>query len=53
MELGLEALFSHSKEALFNMILWNHRTRSYEQAEKVIEDLLTLPFNEDLKAHFR
>jgi alpha-galactosidase/6-phospho-beta-glucosidase family protein len=35
------------------MILWNHRTRSYEQAEKVMEDLLALPFNEDLKAHFR
>ncbi len=53
MELGLEAFLSHNKEALVNMVLWNHKTRSYEQAEKVVEDLLALPFNEDLKAHFR
>ena len=53
MELGLEAFLSQDKEALLNIILWNHRTRSYEQAEKVMEDLLALPFNEDLKAHFR
>jgi alpha-galactosidase len=53
MELGLEAFLSQDKEALLNMILWNHRTRSYEQAEKVMEDLLALLFNEDLKAHFR
>ncbi len=53
MELGLEAFLSHNKEALVNMVLWNHKTRSYEQAEKAVEDLLALPFNEDLKAHFR
>lgn len=53
MELGLEAFLSCSKDALVNMVLWNHKTRSYEQAERVVEDILALPVNKDLKARFR
>jgi len=52
MEFGLEAFLSRDKEALLNMILMNRRTRSYEQAEGVMEALLALPFNEDLREHF-
>ena len=53
MELGLEAFLSGDKEALLNMILLNRRTQSYEQAKKVMEASLALPFNEDLKKHFK
>jgi len=52
MELGLEAFLSGDKEALLNMILLNRRTRRYEQARNVMEALLALPFNEDIRKHF-
>lgn len=53
MEFGLEAFLSLDKTALLNMILLDHRTKSYEQAEKVMKSLLALPFNEDMKEYFR
>lgn len=53
MELGLQAFLTWDKKVLLNMVLSDHRTRSYEQAQALIEDLLALPFNEDLKKKFR
>ncbi|MBS7657387.1 alpha-glucosidase/alpha-galactosidase [Candidatus Bathyarchaeota archaeon] len=53
MELGLEAFLTGDKSILLNMVLSDHRTRSYEQAQALIEDLLALPFNEDLKKKFK
>jgi len=53
MEMGLEAFLTGDKHVLLNMILSDHRTRSYEQAEKVMEAILALPFNEDLRKRFK
>jgi len=52
MELGLEAFLTGDKRVLLNMILSDHRTRGYEQAQKVMDAILSLRFNEDLKRHF-
>ena len=53
MEMGLEAFLTGDKHVLLNMILSDHRTRSFEQAEKVMEAILALPFNEDLRKRFK
>jgi len=53
MEMGLEAFLTGDKSILLNMILSDHRTRSYEQAQKVMEAVLALPFNEDLRKQFK
>ncbi len=53
MELGLEAFLTGNKRVLLNRVLSDPRTRSYEQAQKAIEAILALPFNEDLRQHFR
>ncbi len=52
MELGLEAWATGNRSVLMNKILADHRTQSYEQAQKVIDAVLTLPFNSDLQSHF-
>jgi len=53
MEMGLEAFLTRDKRILLNMILSDHRTRSYEQAERVMEAVLALPFNENLRKEFK
>jgi alpha-galactosidase len=52
MELGLEAFKTGDKNILLNRILSDHRTRSYEQAQEVMDAIIALPFNEDLRKHF-
>jgi len=53
MEQGLEAFLTADKGALLSMILSDHRTRSYRQAQEAMESILALPFNEDIREHFR
>jgi len=53
MELGIEAFMSEDRNVLLNMILSDPRSRSYEQAQEVIEAILALPFNDDLRKRFR
>jgi len=53
MELGLEAFLTGSRQVLLNTILSDHKTRSYEQAQKIMQALLALPFNETLRKHFK
>jgi alpha-galactosidase len=53
MELGLEAFLTGSRNVLLNTILSDHRTRSHEQAQTVMQDLLALPFNRALRDHFK
>ena len=53
MEQGLEVFLTWDKAALLNMILSDHRTESYRQAQEVMESLLALPFNEDIREHFK
>ena len=52
-ERALEAYLAGSKELLIEALMHDPRTRSNEQAREVIEDLLNLPFNSDLKAHYK
>ena len=52
-ERALEAYLAGSKELLIEALMHDPRTRSNEQAKDVIEDLLNLPFNEDLKKHYK
>jgi len=49
MEQGLEAFLTRDKRALLDRILLDHRTRSYEQAKWLVDAILALPFNEDLR----
>jgi len=53
MELGLEAFLTGSRQVLLNTILSDHRTRSHEQAQRVMQALLALPFNKALRNHFK
>jgi alpha-galactosidase len=52
-ERALEAYLAGSKGLLIEALMHDPRTRSNEQAREVIEDLLNLPFNSDLKAHYK
>lgn len=48
MERTLEAYQSGDEKMLLSALLWDHRTRSLENAEAVLEDVLDLPFNREL-----
>jgi len=52
MEWSLEAFLTGDKRILLHMLLEDHRTRSLEQAEGLIEDFLSLPFNRDMAEHY-
>ena len=53
MERSLEAFLTKDKRVLLYMLLEDHRTKSFQQAEALIEDILSLPFNLDLAEHYR
>jgi alpha-galactosidase len=48
MERTLEAYRSGDAKVLLSALLWDHRTRSFEQAEAALEAILKLPFNREL-----
>jgi len=52
-ELLLEALLKGNRIILLSWILSDQQTRSLEQAEAVLDDLLALPFNKDLLVKFK
>jgi alpha-galactosidase/6-phospho-beta-glucosidase family protein len=52
MEWNLEAFFSKDKRVLEEILIRDPRTRSYEQVVAVIDEILNLPFNEELKRHY-
>lgn len=53
MEWALEAFLEGGRDSLFNWLIVDPRTKSNEQVNRVIEDLLSLPENEEMKKHFR
>lgn len=53
MEMGLEAFLTGDRRILLNRILSDPRTKSYEQAVNVMDAVMNIPFNEDLKELFR
>jgi len=52
-EIELEAYESGSKERLLELITMDPWTRSEEQAKKLLEDILSLPFNEKMRQHYK
>ena len=52
MEWALEAFISGDRRVLEEILVRDPRTRSYEQAVAVIDDILNLPFNEEMKKHY-
>jgi len=52
MEWALEAFISDDRRVLEEILVRDPRTRSYEQAVAVIDDILNLPFNEEMKKHY-
>lgn len=53
MEWNLEAFISRDIKVLEEILIRDHRTRSYEQVLNVLEEILNLPFNEELREHFK
>ncbi|HYB04529.1 MAG TPA: alpha-glucosidase/alpha-galactosidase [Nitrososphaerales archaeon] len=53
MEWALEAFESGDKEMLVENLIRDRRTKSESQARETIDDLLNLPLNADMKAHYR
>jgi alpha-galactosidase len=49
----LEAFETGSKELLLQLILMDPWTRSEEQARALMEDILALPYHEEMRQHFR
>lgn len=52
MEWALEAFLTGDKEILVEILLRDPRTRSEEQARAVLEEILMLPFNEEMRKHY-
>lgn len=53
MENILQAFKDRDKMSLLLMIAEDHRTKSFEQAEKLLEELLSQEWNKDLREHYR
>jgi len=52
MEWALEAFISGDKRILQEILVRDPRTKSFEQAEAVIDEILVLPFNKEMKKHY-
>ncbi len=52
MEMALDAIMNGDKDVLIEFLIRDPRTRSYEQAVSVIEEILSLPGNEKMKEHY-
>jgi len=52
MEWALEAFISGDRRVFEEILIRDPRTKSYEQVVAVIEDILNLPFNEEMKKHY-
>ncbi len=53
MEWALEAFLEGGKDLLLEWLLNDQRTKSLEQAESVIKDILALPFNKEMAEHYK
>jgi alpha-galactosidase len=53
MEFALEAFITGDRRVLEEVLIRDPRTRSYEQVKNVIDEILNLPFNKEMKEHFK
>ncbi|MEO8395803.1 MAG: alpha-glucosidase/alpha-galactosidase, partial [Chloroflexota bacterium] len=52
-EVELEAYETGSRVLLEQLIMMDPYTRTQEQAAKLVEDILALPFHEEMRQHYR
>ena len=52
-EAELEAYESGSRELLVELVMMDPWTRSREQAERLVERILKLPYHEEMRKHYR
>ncbi len=52
MEWALEAFLTGDRRVLEEFLIRDPRTRSYEQVVKVIDEILALPENEEMRKHY-
>ncbi|HOP25436.1 MAG TPA: alpha-glucosidase/alpha-galactosidase, partial [Defluviitoga sp.] len=52
MEWALEAFLTGDRRVLEEFLIRDPRTRSYEQVVKVIDEILALPGNEEMRKHY-
>jgi len=52
-EVELEAYETGSRTLLEQLIMMDPYTRTQEQAHKLVEDILALPFHEEMRQHYR
>lgn len=53
MEWALEAFSEGGRDALFEWLITDPRTKSTEQVNEVIDDILRMPENEEMAEHFK
>jgi alpha-galactosidase len=53
MEIVLQAFRERDKKSILLMLMEDHRTKSLEQVEALIEDILSQPWNGSAKEHYR
>jgi alpha-galactosidase len=51
-ERSLAAFLTGDRRYLYDILLSDHRTRSLEQAEVILQSVLDLPGNEEMVKHF-
>jgi alpha-galactosidase/6-phospho-beta-glucosidase family protein len=52
LEMALEAFKSGGRDVLLDIVHRSHFTRSDEQADAVLDGILSLPFNEEMRKHY-
>ena len=52
MEWALEAFLTGDKKVLEEFLIRDPRTKSYDQVVKVIDEILALPGNEEMRKHY-
>ncbi len=52
MEMALEAFITGDRKVLEEVLIRDPRTRSYEQVREVWDEILSLPFNKEMKEHY-
>ncbi len=52
-EIELDAYQNHSRDGLIDLILMDPWTKSRAQAEKLLDDILNLPLNADMKEYYK
>jgi alpha-galactosidase len=53
MEWALEAFLEGNRDLLTEWLLNDPRTKSAKQAEETLREILKLPFNKQMAAHYR